>query len=80
MLMGNRSAVRAMRTMNCFGSQIGWFMAFFGLIDSVTLRLVSAAKNCDVWLRIIRASDLPKRFEDRIAQKFLYGDFQFSRR
>src|SRR5262249_7146288 len=26
----------------------------------------------------IRANDLPKRFEERIAQKFLYGDFQFS--
>ena len=29
-------------------------------------------------VEIIRADDLPKRFEERIAQKFLYGDFQFS--
>src|SRR5436309_8914220 len=26
---------------------------------------------------MIRADDLPKRFEDRIEHKFLYGDFQF---
>src|SRR6476660_6958651 len=49
----------------------------WGLIDSVTLRLVPRQKLRRV-VEIIRASDLPKRFEDRIAQKFLYGDFQFS--
>src|SRR5438128_6707780 len=49
----------------------------FGLISSVTLRLVPRQKLRRV-VEIIRASDLPKRFEDRIAQKFLYGDFQFS--
>jgi len=49
----------------------------FGLIESVTLRLVPRQKLRRV-VEIIRADNLPKRFEDRIAQKFLYGDFQFS--
>src|SRR5215470_464327 len=49
----------------------------FGLIDSVTLRLVPRQKLRRV-VEIISASDLPKRFEERIAQTFLYGDFQFS--
>ncbi len=49
----------------------------FGLIDSVTFRLVPRQKLRRV-VEIIRARDLPTRFEERIAQKFLYGDFQFS--
>src|SRR6266853_2313355 len=49
----------------------------FGLIESVTLRLVPRQKLRRV-VEVIHASDLPKRFEERIAQKFLYGDFQFS--
>src|SRR5437899_12554898 len=49
----------------------------FGLIESVTLRLVPRQKLRRV-VEIIRASDLPKRFEERIAQNFLYGDFKFS--
>jgi FAD/FMN-containing dehydrogenase len=49
----------------------------FGLIDTVTLRLVPRQKLRRA-VEIIRADDLPKRFEKRIAQKFLYGDFQFS--
>src|SRR5438094_210382 len=49
----------------------------FGSIDSVTLRLVPRQKLRRV-VEIIRASDLPKRFEERIAETFLYGDFQFS--
>src|SRR5947208_11506410 len=49
----------------------------FGLIDSATFRLVARQKLRRV-VEIIRASDLPKRFEERIAQNFLYGDFQFS--
>ncbi|HEY5990958.1 MAG TPA: FAD-binding protein, partial [Candidatus Udaeobacter sp.] len=48
----------------------------FGLIDSVTLRLVPRQKLRRV-VEIIRVRDLPKCFEDRIEQKFLYGDFQF---
>jgi FAD/FMN-containing dehydrogenase len=49
----------------------------FGLIDSVTLRLVPRQKLRRV-VEIIRATDLPRRFEERIAQTFPYGDFQFS--
>ena len=49
----------------------------FGLIDSVTFRLVPRQKLRRV-VEIIRAGDLPTRFEERIAQKFLSGDFQFS--
>src|SRR5213082_1502867 len=49
----------------------------FGLIDTVTLRLVPRQKLRRV-VEIIRANDLPTRFEERIAQSFLYGDFQFS--
>ncbi len=49
----------------------------FGLIETVTLRLVPRQKLRRA-VEIVRAKDLPKRFEQRIAQKFLYGDFQFS--
>ncbi len=49
----------------------------FGLISSVTLRLVPRQKLRRA-VEIIRAHDLPKSFEQRLAQKFLYGDFQFS--
>lgn len=49
----------------------------FGLIDSVSLRLAPRQKLRRV-VEIIHADDLPKRFEERIAQKFIYGDFQFS--
>src|SRR5437763_1895361 len=59
-----------------FGLAIGGY-GLFGLIDSVTLRLVPRQKLRRV-VEIIRGGDLPKRFEERIAQKFLYGDFQFS--
>src|SRR2546430_2711670 len=48
----------------------------FGLISSVTLRLVPRQKLRRA-VEIIRADDLPKRFEERIVQKFVYGDFQF---
>src|SRR6266516_4037337 len=49
----------------------------FGLVSSVTLQLVPRQKLRRV-VEIIRASDLTKRVEQRIAQWFSYGDFQFS--
>src|SRR6266403_2948353 len=49
----------------------------FGPISSVTLRLVPRQRLQRV-VEIIRADELAKRFEERIANKFLYGDFQFS--
>src|SRR5256886_2606917 len=48
----------------------------FGLIDTVTLRLVPRQKLRRV-VAIIRAIDFTKSFEERIAQKFFYGDLQF---
>jgi FAD/FMN-containing dehydrogenase len=49
----------------------------FGAISSVTLRLVPRQKLRRA-VEIVHARDLPKRFEKRIAERFLYGDFQFS--
>src|SRR5437773_11094092 len=49
----------------------------FGLISSVTLRLVPRQKLRRV-VEVIHAADLTKRFEERIAKRLLYGDFQFS--
>ena len=71
-------AVRCSRDENneLFRLAIGGY-GLFGLVDTVTLRLVPRQKLRRV-VEIIRASDLPKRFEERIAQGFLYGDFQFS--
>src|SRR5205809_4543426 len=48
----------------------------FGLISSVTLRLVPR-QILRRLVEIIHADDLPKRFEERLAEKLLYGDFQF---
>ncbi|PYJ32830.1 MAG: hypothetical protein DME88_09735 [Verrucomicrobia bacterium] len=58
-----------------FGLAIGGY-GLFGLIETVSLRLVPRQKLRRV-VEIRRADNLPKRFEERIAQKFLYGDFQF---
>jgi FAD/FMN-containing dehydrogenase len=71
-------SVRCSRDENneLFRVAIGGY-GLFGLIDSVALRLVPRQKLRRV-VEIIRADDLPKRFGERIAQKFLYGDFQFS--
>ena len=59
-----------------FRAAIGGY-GLFGLIGSVTLRLVPRQKLRRA-VEIVHAIDLPKRFEKRIAEKFLYGDFQFS--
>src|SRR5437660_3297676 len=70
--------VRCSRSENneLFRLAIGGY-GLFGLISSVTLRLVPRQKLRRA-VEIISADDLPKRFEERIAQRFLYGDFQFS--
>jgi FAD/FMN-containing dehydrogenase len=70
-------SVRCSRDENSelFRLAIGGY-GLWGLIDTVMLRLVPRQKLRRV-VEIIRASDLPKRFEERIAQKSLYGDFQF---
>jgi FAD/FMN-containing dehydrogenase len=70
--------IRCSRTENdeLFQLAIGGY-GLFGLISSVTLRLVPRRKLRRV-VEVIEADDLAKRFEERIAEKFLYGDFQFS--
>jgi len=70
-------SIRCSRNENneLFRAAIGGY-GLFGLIDSVTLRLVPRQKLRRA-VKIIHAGDLPKRFEERIADKFLYGDFQF---
>src|SRR5438034_4264028 len=71
-------AIRCSRDENneLFRLAIGGY-GLFGLINRVTLRLVPRQKLRRV-AEIIRADNLPKRFEERIAERFLYGDFQFS--
>jgi FAD/FMN-containing dehydrogenase len=49
----------------------------FGVIASVTLRL-SRRRKLECVVEIIAAEELVAAFERRIAQGFLYGDFQFS--
>jgi FAD/FMN-containing dehydrogenase len=49
----------------------------FGLLGTVTLRLVPRQKLRRV-VEVIPADALAKRFEERLADSFLYGDFQFS--
>lgn len=49
----------------------------FGLVYSVTLRLVPRRKVQRI-VEVIPADDLIARFEQRIADGFLYGDFQFA--
>jgi FAD/FMN-containing dehydrogenase len=78
MLAADGRSIRCSRDENgeLFRLTIGGY-GLFGLIETVTLRLVPRQKLRRV-VEIIRADDLPKRFEERIAQQFLYGDFQFS--
>jgi FAD/FMN-containing dehydrogenase len=70
--------VRCSRTENneLFQLAIGGY-GLFGLISTVTLRLVPRRKLRRV-VTLVEASDLAKHFKERIAQNFLYGDFQFS--
>ncbi len=49
----------------------------FGLISTVTLRLVPRRKLRRV-VTLVQAKELARHFEERLSQNFLYGDFQFS--
>src|SRR5881392_606054 len=73
---GKRIRCRRDENQELFRIAIGGY-GLFGLIERVTLQLVPRQKLRRV-VEIIRAQDLAKRFEERIAEKFLYGDFQFS--
>ena len=76
LITADGKSIRCSREENSelFRLAIGGY-GLFGLIDTVTLRLVPRQKLRRV-VEMIRADDLPKRFEERIKQKFLYGDFQ----
>jgi FAD/FMN-containing dehydrogenase len=78
MITSDGKSIRCSRKENSelFRLAIGGY-GVFGLMDTVTLRLAPRQKLRRV-AEIIHAHDLPKRFEERIAQNFLYGDFQFS--
>src|SRR5216117_1543511 len=78
LITADGKSIRCSREENSelFRLAIGGY-GILGLIDTVTLRLIPRQKLRRL-VEIIRAEDLPKRFEERIAQKFLYGDFQFS--
>jgi len=78
MITADGKSIRCSREENSelFRLAIGGY-GLFGLIGTVTLKLVPRQKLRRV-VEIVRANDLPKRFEERIAQNFLYGDFQFS--
>src|SRR6184192_2505627 len=73
---GKRIPCRRDENQELFRIAIGGY-GLFGLIERVTLQLVPRQKLRRV-VEIIRAQDLAKRFEERIANNFLYGDFQFS--
>jgi FAD/FMN-containing dehydrogenase len=77
LITADGKSIRCSREENSdlFRLAIGGY-GLFGLIDTVTLRLVPRQKLRRA-VEIVHASDLPKRFEERIAEKFLYGDFQF---
>jgi len=78
LITADGKSIRCSRKENSdlFRLAIGGY-GLFGLIGTVTLQLVPRQKLRRV-VEIVRANDLPKRFEERIAQNFLYGDFQFS--
>lgn len=59
-----------------FRAVIGGY-GLFGLISRVTLRLTRRKKLRRV-VEVIRSADAQKRFAERVAEGFLYGDFQFS--
>ena len=69
---------RCSRTENpaLFGLAIGGY-GLFGIIVSVTLRLVRRTKLERV-VRILDMPELTAAFDGRIAEGFLYGDFQFA--
>jgi FAD/FMN-containing dehydrogenase len=59
-----------------FRAVVGGY-GLFGLISRVTLRLTARRKLRRV-VEVIRSTEANQRFNERIADGFLYGDFQFS--
>ncbi len=75
---GRGEWVRASRQENpeLFSLAVGGY-GLFGVVASATLRLVPRRKLERV-VEVIELATLPRRFEERIAAGFLYGDFQFA--
>jgi FAD/FMN-containing dehydrogenase len=71
-------ARRCSRTENpeLFRAVIGGY-GLFGVVTTVRLRLTRRHKVQRV-VELINASELPGKFEQRIAEGFQYGDFQFA--
>jgi FAD/FMN-containing dehydrogenase len=59
-----------------FRAVIGGY-GLFGVVTSVRLRLTRRHKVQRI-VEVIDVADLPRMFERRIAEGFLYGDFQFA--
>src|SRR6266550_3588616 len=78
LLNADGKTVRCSREENAelFRTAIGGY-GLFGFINRVTLRLVPRRKLRRV-VEVMRADGAAKRFAERIASGFLYGDFQFS--
>jgi len=74
----NAEKLRCSRTENpeLFRLAIGGY-GLFGIISGVTLQLVPRRKLRRI-VEIIDCDDLAGRFEQRIADNYLYGDFQYS--
>jgi FAD/FMN-containing dehydrogenase len=72
------ATIRCSREENAelFRAAIGGY-GLFGLMSRVQLRLVPRRKLRRI-VEITEAVDVIKRFDERIAAGFLYGDFQFS--
>jgi len=73
---GRKLRCRREEITELFRTAIGGY-GLFGLISTVTLRLVPRRK-LRRRVEIISARNLMKRFEERIDAGYLYGDFQFS--
>jgi len=74
----NGKVKKCSRTENpkLFGLAIGGY-GLFGIISTVQLRLAPRVKMERI-VEVIDVKDLSKRFEERIRDGFLYGDFQYS--
>ena len=73
---GESTSAAARRTPTCSALAIGGY-GLFGVIYSVTLRLAPRSALERV-VEIREIDDLIDAFDDRIANGFLYGDFQFA--
>jgi FAD/FMN-containing dehydrogenase len=78
LVSANGEEVECSRTRNpeLFRLAAGGY-GLFGFIHAATLRLVPR-QILERVVELVRIDDLIKRFDDRISEGFLYGDFQFA--